>query len=53
MNNKKVGQLQNQNMMNWTVTAERQCFIANTPQEHKWWWKSYYMKIQPPENSNS
>lgn len=53
MNDKKVEQLQKQNMMNQAATAERQCFIANTPQEDKWWWKSYYMKIQPPGNSNS
>lgn len=35
MNDKKVEQLQNQNMMNQAVTAERQCFIANIPQEDK------------------
>lgn len=53
MNDKKVEKLQKQNMMNQTVTAERQRFITNTSQEDKSWWKSYYMKIQPPGNSKS
>lgn len=53
MSDIKTEQLQKQNMMNKTVIAERQLFIANTPQADKLWWKSYYIEIQPPGNSNS
>lgn len=37
MSDIKAEQLQKQNMMNKTVIAERQLFIANTPQADKLW----------------